>query len=63
MAQEPVIRMLQSLQLQTYAGYVWSCYALTLVALMGVALYARKQWRDAERDAQRRLQIQESKLS
>ncbi len=55
--------MLQSLQLQTYAGYVWSCYALTLVALIGVAWHARRQWRDAERDAQRRLQIQESNLS
>ena len=53
--------MLQSLQLPTYAGYVWSCYGLTLVALLWVAVYARKQWRDAERDATRRIQMQTSR--
>jgi len=53
----------QSLQLQTYASYVWWCYGLTLVALVWLAIYTRKQWRDAEREAQRRVQIQERKSS
>jgi heme exporter protein CcmD len=51
---------LESLQLNTYASYVWSCYGLTLVCLIWLAWYVRNRWQEALTHARRRLEMKQS---
>jgi heme exporter protein CcmD len=37
-----------------YGGYVWSCYGLTLLALIYLAAVVRRRWRSELTQARRR---------
>ncbi len=39
-----------------YGGYVWSCYGLTLVVLVGIAWSSRRDWAGEQIRALRRAQ-------
>lgn len=46
-----------------YAPYVWSSYALALLALVWIGVSARLHWRRELQAAQRRLQMSEQQSS
>lgn len=48
--------MLLTNMLDKYAPYVWSSYALALIALVWIAMQARLSWQRELKRAQRRLQ-------
>lgn len=49
--------MMQWLEMGGYWPYLWPSYGLTLVAVWANIHWARKSYREACRDAQRRMQM------
>ncbi|MGE0113944.1 MAG: heme exporter protein CcmD [Steroidobacteraceae bacterium] len=45
-----------ALKMGDYGAYVWSCYGLTLVALMYLAFTVRRTWQNELKQARRRAQ-------
>lgn len=54
---------IESLQMPTYGGYVWSCYGLTLVALVWLAWTVRRRWQDALTQARRRTELSKADIN
>ncbi len=48
--------MFSALQMQSYGGYVWSCYGLTAVALIYLVVSVHGSWRNEIKHARRRLE-------
>lgn len=48
-------------QMSGYAPYVWSCYGLTLVVLVGMDWAARRRLREELQRARRRATLEQSK--
>jgi heme exporter protein D len=48
------VDLLHSLQMPTYAAYVWSTYGITAVGLAAIAWLARRRLAREQRDARRR---------
>jgi heme exporter protein CcmD len=52
--------MADALRMGSYGAYVWSCYGLTLVALVLLAVVAQRNWRNELKHARRRAQTAHS---
>ena len=50
---------LAALQMGKYGVYVWSCYGLTLAALVYLVFATRHQWQVELKQARRRMQMAE----
>ena len=43
-----------------YAGYVWTCYGLSLIGLCALAWISRRSLNEAKRTVERRAQMESS---